>query len=283
MNGMKFIRSYLYISSESLAEMLGVSRSLVSMWENGKKPIPEGRKEKIAEIFGVPKDELDELTEEKQLEIMKRDIYYNLEGDYYSFSPEYGTLRNASMSTSGSLDEADQFHAEAEFRKELNEYYAAVRRDCTSSVSVVGSKQELLENISRLEMYKSFTELMYTKYPGFRLNQRFLEIVLITVRHAFGISDEESQGVQAAPWFQDVIKKYDPVMVDFARDVLRAWFGYLADLNISQGHEIDREEYVESRIEKYYKQMNVKTRTISAEDMKTREEMITDWKRRFPD
>jgi len=53
------------MSRGELAERLGVTPPLISMWENGKIPIPENRQQQLNEIFGVP------ITIEKESNEMK--------------------------------------------------------------------------------------------------------------------------------------------------------------------------------------------------------------------
>ena len=63
MNGLKYIRTQCNFSLSELAERLDVSRQIISAWENGKKEIPEARKEQLAEFFGIDKCFFDEITE----------------------------------------------------------------------------------------------------------------------------------------------------------------------------------------------------------------------------
>ncbi len=44
MNGLKIIRIQCNYSVSELAEEIGVSRQMISAWENGKKSIPANRK-----------------------------------------------------------------------------------------------------------------------------------------------------------------------------------------------------------------------------------------------
>lgn len=44
MNGLKFIRTQCNLSLNHVARALNVSRQIVSVWESGKKVIPDERK-----------------------------------------------------------------------------------------------------------------------------------------------------------------------------------------------------------------------------------------------
>ena len=47
------IRTRCNYSQTVLASALGLSRQVVSAWENGNKKIPEGRLAELASLFGV--------------------------------------------------------------------------------------------------------------------------------------------------------------------------------------------------------------------------------------
>ena len=88
MNGLKYIRTRCNYSQRALAEVLGVSRQAVNMWENSKKIPSKERKEDLCLIFGIDNPEyLGELTEELQLEIKELPIYkVPFEGDSERFA-----------------------------------------------------------------------------------------------------------------------------------------------------------------------------------------------------
>ena len=84
MNGLKFFRNYCYVSTNDLAEKLGVSRNLVTMWENGQKELPDKRADEIAAIFGIDKKYLYEIEEEDILHYVEFcERFYNKEEDSY--------------------------------------------------------------------------------------------------------------------------------------------------------------------------------------------------------
>ena len=72
MNGLKYIRrNEMDITQDKLAEQLNVSKQLVSMWENGKKKIPEKRLIQLESISGIPRRYflIEDLSEREKLEI----------------------------------------------------------------------------------------------------------------------------------------------------------------------------------------------------------------------
>lgn len=65
MNGLKYIRTRCNYSQRALADVLGVSRQAVNMWENSKKIPSKERKEVFCELFGIDNpDCFGELTPE---------------------------------------------------------------------------------------------------------------------------------------------------------------------------------------------------------------------------
>lgn len=55
MNSLKYIRRYVLCKTmDDLAEMIGVSKSAISMWENSKAPLPVKRKQQLSEMTGIP-------------------------------------------------------------------------------------------------------------------------------------------------------------------------------------------------------------------------------------
>ena len=88
MNGLKYIRTRCNYSQRALAEVLGVSRQAVNMWENSKKIPSKERKDDLCLIFGIDNPEyLGELTAELQQELKELPIYkVPVEGDSERFA-----------------------------------------------------------------------------------------------------------------------------------------------------------------------------------------------------
>ena len=75
MNGLKIIRIQCNYSVGELAAEIGISRQMISAWENGKKSIPESRKMQLAEYFGVEPELIGEINEQKKRDIVNRTFY----------------------------------------------------------------------------------------------------------------------------------------------------------------------------------------------------------------
>jgi len=76
----KNIKSYrekLHLSQEEIAEFLGVSRELISYYENGHREVQLEKLEKLADLFGI---ELINLLEE-DLSIMEADLAFAFRSD----------------------------------------------------------------------------------------------------------------------------------------------------------------------------------------------------------
>ena len=62
MNGLKFIRKQCNFSLSGLADYIGVSRQIISAWENGVKEIPRKRRQQLAQFFGIEEGFFGEIT-----------------------------------------------------------------------------------------------------------------------------------------------------------------------------------------------------------------------------
>lgn len=89
MNGLKYIRTQCNFSLSKLADRLDVSRQIISAWENGKKEIPEARKEQLAEFFGIDKCFFGEITEEQKKTLLGKAMFRYIESgvETYRYKP----------------------------------------------------------------------------------------------------------------------------------------------------------------------------------------------------
>lgn len=90
MNGLKFIRKQCNFSLSSLAEYLGVSRQIISAWENGKKKIPYKRKQQLSQFFGIEEAFFGEITEEEKQVLLDKAMFTYKRGteNTYRYIPE---------------------------------------------------------------------------------------------------------------------------------------------------------------------------------------------------
>lgn len=83
MIGLEYIRKLYNDTAESLAQKVGVTKGLISQWENQKRPIPEKRSEEIAKIYDVPAEYLSkELTPLEELKVQRTKVAAELYASY---------------------------------------------------------------------------------------------------------------------------------------------------------------------------------------------------------
>lgn len=75
MNGLRYIRNKCNLSLSELADKLGVTRQMVSAWENGRKAIPANRLKELSIIFGIEEEYLGEIEEAQLSDVDNRQVY----------------------------------------------------------------------------------------------------------------------------------------------------------------------------------------------------------------
>lgn len=92
MNGLRYIRTRCNLSLNELADFIGVTRQALSSWENGRKDIPENRKEQLADFFGIDKAYLGEISEEEKKYLIEKAMfrYKNNGKETYRYKPHEG-------------------------------------------------------------------------------------------------------------------------------------------------------------------------------------------------
>ena len=126
MNGLKFIRIQCNLSLNNVAQALGVSRQIISEWENGKKDIPNERKEQLSDYFGIDVQYFDEIDEMQKKKFLEAAMYrWNHNGDeFFLFRPD----NNSQMLFKGlcifeseerKILLSDEFKAKKQLQKEM--------------------------------------------------------------------------------------------------------------------------------------------------------------------
>lgn len=87
MNGLKFIRTQCNISLSNLAMALGVSRQMISAWENDKKELPKKRVEQLSRYFGLEEKYFGEIDDAQKQEILGKAMFRwgKSEDEYYLY------------------------------------------------------------------------------------------------------------------------------------------------------------------------------------------------------
>ena len=75
MNGLKYIRMRCNLSLADLAKHIGVSRQIISAWENGSRGISEKNRKKLSKFFGIDATYFGTISEENQKEILNKAMY----------------------------------------------------------------------------------------------------------------------------------------------------------------------------------------------------------------
>ena len=75
MIGLEYVRKQNGDTVETLATKLGITKSLISQWENGRKPIPSKRLIQLSELYGLPEKYFNkELNKSDQLKIQLKKL-----------------------------------------------------------------------------------------------------------------------------------------------------------------------------------------------------------------
>lgn len=289
MNGLKFIRSYLYMSSEALANKLGVSRALVSMWENMQKPIPPKRLKELSDIFGLDVKYFGEISEEQQEEIKEMSCYYNKEDDAYTFNRDRASYIVAFSRLPSADDmelDTDEFHNDSEFKKELNEYLQILKQDISKENDIYGIKMNLRHSRSILSLYQEFTTLMNTCSNESVINYQMIMLVIRSLEKVFGIENKSSNKV-----YEPLVEELSETLLEHAKQILNERYHRMAKQNTESVYfeklngNISRDKYIEDyvnvHIEKSMKQMNVKTRKLKYESLEEKEREIDELNKRI--
>ncbi len=151
MNGLKYIRTRCNFSLNELANILGVSRQILSAWETNKKHIPEKRLKQLSEYFGVDPKYFIEISDVEKQELLEKGMfrYYENGKQTYRYKPQDGIK---------SLDETRVFFLGDE-TETLDEKYIAAKKKKQAVLDKAeeiiryydkgGSVESLIVNINR--------------------------------------------------------------------------------------------------------------------------------------
>lgn len=155
MNGLSFIRTKCNYSLAELADKIGVTRQMISAWENGRKEIPDARKKELSAFFGIEERFLGDITEADIKKLMHTAMYRFSDGKTERF--HYGTDGSGEPmvidDSMESLDEKLQRVKKEESRllAEIKDKLHAVKADSIMDVVKQTEKGcELLEYVSSI-------------------------------------------------------------------------------------------------------------------------------------
>lgn len=197
MNGLKIIRIRCNLSINDIADILGVSRQLVSAWENGKKSIPEKRSIQLSDFFGIDKNLFGEINEEQKTYIVEKAMFgHKYHGkEIFKFKPEDGVDDISKVMV--------YFRGDSEVS--LSDAYDAAKRVKENTVDRIDGfihknkgehmESEIMRITNYTKIYGEFTDLLESideQKTHLKVPYRF-EIIdaLDAMRLAFGLLDEE--------------------------------------------------------------------------------------------
>lgn len=130
MNGLSFIRRRCNLSQGQLAQMLGVTRQAINLWENRREPLPEARLRQLSDFFGLEPELFGEISEAQQEALLHRAcfLYWDESGhDYYLFreNPEKPIGFLLSEKAGMPLTQDEQMVLD---KRELEEMLESIRR-----------------------------------------------------------------------------------------------------------------------------------------------------------
>ncbi len=213
MNGLKYIRTQCNLSLNELAEVLGISRQALSSWETNQKPLPEKRREQLAEFFGVDMRFIGEITDEDVQFLRDRVMfsYVIKDKEVRLFRPREGTktLYRQYMTFADDSDiTLDEKYARAKKRKqealdkadEIIRYFDRCNY-IQDKTSVINRHCKIYEALN-LVMGDMVNKSIPNRMPYFHE----IEVILSAMLLAYGFMSEEEALEICAKNFDD---RYD--------------------------------------------------------------------------
>ena len=223
MNGLKYIRTNeSNMTMEKLADKLGVSKQLVSMWENGKKKIPEKRTLQLEKILGIPRKYflLENVSEREQLEIR----HFRIKRDVESTTIEYEEKMVDSQGNEevipfthvdvGAL-EALEFSAMDLKVDDLGKRIASII--CSYEGNVASAQEVLCQYEEKLKAFERFADIMAGTEQYGTMSQ-----ILRAMELFFGVNEEKYQIWGECNPLDNTITKDESGLIQNLVEVLQA-------------------------------------------------------------
>lgn len=198
MNGLKIIRTRCNLSINDIADILGISRQLVSAWENGRKIISSKRAKQLSEFFGINEVLFGEINEKQKIYIIEKAMFkHKYHGkEIFKFKPEDG------------VDDISKVvvYFKGDSGVSLSDAYDAAKRVKENTVDRIDSfihnnkgehmESEITRITSYTNIYGKFTDLLESideQKTHLKVPYRFEIIdVLDAMKLAFGLLEEET-------------------------------------------------------------------------------------------
>lgn len=90
MNGLKYIRERSNFTKNALADLMGVTRQTINLWEKGTRHPDKKHLKWLSDFYGIEEEFFGELSEDKFDELAARYMYFHYDDDnkeFYTFIP----------------------------------------------------------------------------------------------------------------------------------------------------------------------------------------------------
>lgn len=170
MIGLEYVRKQNGDTVEALATKLGITKSLISQWENGRKPIPSKRLIQLSELYGLPEKYFNkELNKSDQLKIQLKKLSSQYDDSVVEDEVPIDFDENGKPIEYESVVYGDRGTAEAirstEFDIKVEQFIEKVKNVIYNNNINYDDEQQTIDNIidtqeTNLGLIKKFVSLM---------------------------------------------------------------------------------------------------------------------------
>lgn len=170
MIGLEYVRKQNGDTVEALATKLGITKSLISQWENGRKPIPSKRLIQLSELYGLPEKYFNkELNKSDQLKIQLKKLSSQYDDSVVEDEVPIDFDENGKPIEYESVVYGDRGTAEAirstEFDIKVEQFTEKVKNVIYNNNINYDDEQQTIDNIidtqeTNLGLIKKFVSLM---------------------------------------------------------------------------------------------------------------------------
>jgi len=158
MNGLRYIRERCNMTASELSLKLGVTRQSISMWEQGKKNIPQARLEQLSIIFGVSEEYFGEISDKQIAELKNKKVYsaFFTKELYEKLTIDIEPKHNVVFEEEYDFDDYVKVQKnKVDLLKEIDESFAG-----DYGKGIIGLQDQILKMQRYIELYTQFTKLI---------------------------------------------------------------------------------------------------------------------------
>lgn len=151
------------MSITDLAEKLRISRQAVSIWEQGKKAIPQKRLEELSTIYSIPKEYFAEISDIQELEIEKHMLNQEIVKSEHDVEMAYedaeGNIQRVTVTEPDStlVDYSRYNDSQISKRKLLNKIDSIISGNPNSTISIY---EEMDHIDTYVKLYDRFSDIV---------------------------------------------------------------------------------------------------------------------------